>query len=44
MEASAEDTLLKIKNKTWTCLEVTKAFTKAAVVAQQLVSNPNLLT
>jgi amidase len=37
METNAEDILVKIKNKIWTSLEVTKAFIKAAVVAQQLV-------
>ena len=40
MESEAEDILLKIKNKIWTSLEVTKAFIKAAVVAQQLVCSP----
>lgn len=39
-ESSAEDILAKIKNKTWTSLKVTKAFIKAAVVAQQLVGLP----
>ena len=38
IETNAEDILVKIKNKIWTSLEVTKAFIKAAVVAQQLVS------
>jgi hypothetical protein len=37
IETSAEDILLKIKEKRWTSLEVTKAFCKASVVAQQLV-------
>jgi amidase len=37
IESNAEDILLKIKEKIWTSLEVTKAFCKAAVVAQQLV-------
>lgn len=36
-ESNAEDILLKIKSKAWTSLEVTKAFSKAAIVAQQLV-------
>lgn len=36
-ESNAEDILLKIKSKTWTSVEVTKAFSKAAIVAQQLV-------
>jgi hypothetical protein len=38
IETNAEDILSKIKSKTWTSLEVTKAFCKAAIVAQQLVS------
>jgi amidase len=38
METNAEDILFKIKNKIWTSLEVTQAFIKAAIVAQQLVS------
>ena len=38
METNAEDILVKIKNKIWSSSEVTKAFIKAAVVAQQLVS------
>ena len=37
IETNAEDILLKIKEKIWTSLEVTKAFCKAAIVAQQLV-------
>ena len=37
IDANAEVTLLKIKKKIWTSLEVTKAFCKAAAVAQQLV-------
>ena len=37
METNAEDILIKVKNKIWTSLEVTKTFIKAAVVAQQLV-------
>ncbi len=37
IETNAEDILLKIKEKIWTSLEVTKAFCKASVVAQQLV-------
>lgn len=36
-ESNAEDILLKIKEKSWTSLQVTKAFCKAAAVAQQLV-------
>jgi amidase len=38
IESDAEDILLKIKQRTWTSLKVTKAFCKAATVAQQLVS------
>lgn len=42
IESNAEDILSKIKSKTWTSLEVTKAFCKSAVVAQQLVCpSPN---
>ncbi len=41
IESDAEDILLKIRERTWTSLEVTKAFCKAAVVAQQLVSYTN---
>ncbi|KAF4626956.1 hypothetical protein G7Y89_g11201 [Cudoniella acicularis] len=37
-ETNAEDILFKIKNKIWTALEVTKAFCKAATVAQQLTN------
>jgi amidase len=37
IECNAEDILLKIKETKWTSLEVTKAFCKSAVVAQQLV-------
>jgi len=37
IESNAEEILVKIKSKTWTSLEVTKAFSKAAIVAQQLV-------
>lgn len=37
IESNAEDILLKIKERKWTSLEVTKAFYKSAVVAQQLV-------
>lgn len=37
IESNAEDILLKIKAKIWTSLEVTKAFSKAAIVAHQLV-------
>jgi amidase len=49
IETDAEDILLKIRNKIWTSLEVTQAFIKAAIVAQQLVRFPalriqNLLT
>lgn len=35
---SAEDILKKIRERLWTSLQVTQAFIKAAVVAQQLVS------
>ncbi|KAG0651753.1 Acetamidase [Hyphodiscus hymeniophilus] len=38
METTAEDILEKIKNKIWSSLVVTKAFIKAAVVAQQLTN------
>jgi amidase len=37
INTNAQEILLKIKQKIWTALEVTKAFCKAAVVAQQLV-------
>ena len=37
IESNAEDILLKIKERKWTSLEVTEAFCKSAVVAQQLV-------
>lgn len=37
IDASAVDILGNIKNKTWSSLEVTKAFCKASAVAQQLV-------
>lgn len=40
IESEAEDILQKIKEKIWTSLEVTKAFCKAAAVAQQLVILP----
>jgi amidase len=43
IETNAEDILLKIKKKIWTSLEVTKAFSKAAIVAHQLVCSLNLL-
>ncbi|CZR51902.1 related to general amidase [Phialocephala subalpina] len=38
IETQAEDILLKIREKKWTSLTVTKAFCKAAVVAQQLTN------
>lgn len=38
IESSAEDILFKIRDKAWTSLLVTKAFCKASIVAQQLVS------
>ena len=41
IETNAEDILLKIKEKVWTSVEVTKAFSKAAIVAQQLVCFSN---
>jgi amidase len=44
IESNAEDILLKIKERKWTSLEVTKAFCKAAIVAQQLVCPWPLLT
>jgi amidase len=37
IETDTEDILLKLSKRIWTSLEVTKAFCKAAVVAQQLV-------
>ena len=37
IESDAEDILLKIRSREWTSLEVTKAFCKASIVAQQLV-------
>lgn len=37
IESHAEDILLKIRERKWSSLEVTKAFCKASVVAQQLV-------
>lgn len=37
METSAENILQKIRERIWTSVEVTKAFSKAAVVAHQLV-------
>lgn len=37
IETSAEDILQKIRERIWTSVEVTKAFSKAAVVAHQLV-------
>lgn len=39
IDTDAAGILSKIKQKTWTSLDVTKAFCKAAVVAQQLVSS-----
>lgn len=38
IQSEAEDILQKIRDKIWTSMEVTEAFIKAAVVAQQLVS------
>ena len=38
VESQAEDILLKIREKTWTALEVTEAFCKAATIAHQLVT------
>lgn len=37
LETPADVILSKIKDKTWSSLEVTKAFCKASAVAQQLV-------
>jgi len=37
IESDAENILTKIKERKWTSLEVTKAYCKSAVVAQQLV-------
>jgi len=42
IETNAEDILVKVKEKIWTSLVVTKAFCKAAAVAQQLVCCSNL--
>ena len=39
IQCEAEDILDKIRDRIWTSLEVTKAFCKAAVVAQSLVSH-----
>lgn len=39
IETNAEEILSKIKSRTWTSLEVTRAFCKAAIVAQQLVGS-----
>jgi len=36
-ETNAEDILKKIKERTWTSVQVTQTFCKTAVVAQQLV-------
>lgn len=37
IESEAEDILQKIRDRIWTSLEVTKAFCKAAALAQNLV-------
>lgn len=37
IESAAEDILQKIRDRIWTSLEVTKAFCKAAALAQKLV-------
>jgi amidase len=37
IETSADEILLKLREKKWTSVEVTKAFCKASIVAQQLV-------
>ena len=37
IESEAEDILQKIRDRIWTSLEVTKAFCKAAALAQELV-------
>jgi amidase len=37
IETSADEILLKLRKNKWTSLEVTKAFCKASIVAQQLV-------
>lgn len=37
VESDAEDIILKIKEKSWSSVQVAKAFCKAAAVAQQLV-------
>ena len=42
VESQAEDILSKIKEKTWTALEVTEAFCKAATIAHQLVKLSSL--
>lgn len=44
LESEAEDILQKISKKTWTAVEVTEVFCKAAVVAQQLASLPALIS
>ena len=37
IETHAEDILTKLRDSTWTSVQVTQAFCKAAAVAQQLV-------
>lgn len=39
IETNAEDILSNIKSKVWTSLQVTRAFCKSSIVAQQLVSH-----
>lgn len=38
LQSEAEDILQNIRDKIWTSLEVTEAFTKAAAIAQKMVS------
>ncbi|KAH8684653.1 acetamidase-like protein [Tricladium varicosporioides] len=38
LDTNAEDIIFKIKNRLWTSVEVTKAFCKASIVAQQLTN------
>lgn len=38
LQSEAEDILQKIRDRIWTSTEVAEAFTKAAAVAQRLVS------
>lgn len=40
IDSDAKEILLKIREKKWTSVEVTKAFCKASIVANQLVRPP----